>query len=699
LPDVQRGFIWKPSQIENLWDSLLRCFPAGSIITNKMKDEKYQLLDGQQRTTSIALGFADLKGEGEKCKVLNASIKNYRIFIDTRKPARDKEGRHFAFRVITYSHPWGYQHVDNTKPLTANNKAAAMKLWEERWGIKDPFEEEVLGKAYPYDAYAPLPLNIFTRIALKEASGEFEKEKALNELKRELAEWLKEKTGGRVDSSDITTWLFKLKYPNKEELPDTYSIEFIYQKIQEMLEHYLIPMLPLYKNLLQEDVGDTEANSQSDLSVDPDPDSDENEIEESDDDENAYEEHDDVEEVFVRLNSGGTPLSGEELNYSIIKGKMEVDTGLRKAIEGACTGIMKPSRFITLAYRLYQKKKGDDAIDLRIKPKQFQRDMKSNDEFLAFIKEDILKTGLLKKVTNILKIKEDMEGYNDSYSDSDYRLPYPLFIRVAATGQGEIMFMLMYRLWRGDTFEYGSPLHRQMVGIILMFMWHGKDARSRYDKLLRKIWEEVKTLPCEQMWSKEIIAVAQDDDGVLKGIPKNVNFFSVIETPLIKTTKIWNNYQKGEYREFFDNVMRNKELLLWIQRRFLSKDKYFNEKLFRLDDTDVPFDWDHISPDNYIRNKHGVAFPLKHIYQEPANLRAWPYKLNRSDGSTPPASKLSGNYFTNSFCKQHWSKFDQTWLDGKKIQEDYWKDVYMLILDRWKEMYKELAKELLINKL
>jgi len=31
LPNVQRDFVWKPSQIENLWDSLLCCFPIGAV--------------------------------------------------------------------------------------------------------------------------------------------------------------------------------------------------------------------------------------------------------------------------------------------------------------------------------------------------------------------------------------------------------------------------------------------------------------------------------------------------------------------------------------------------------------------------------------------------------------------------------------------------------------------------------------------
>ena len=32
IPDLQRGLVWKPRQMELLWDSILRGFPIGSFI-------------------------------------------------------------------------------------------------------------------------------------------------------------------------------------------------------------------------------------------------------------------------------------------------------------------------------------------------------------------------------------------------------------------------------------------------------------------------------------------------------------------------------------------------------------------------------------------------------------------------------------------------------------------------------------------
>src|SRR5690554_2664551 len=55
LPSIQRGFIWKPKQVEDLWDSILRGYAIGSFLFTQSGNKLY-LMDGQQRSTSIFLG-------------------------------------------------------------------------------------------------------------------------------------------------------------------------------------------------------------------------------------------------------------------------------------------------------------------------------------------------------------------------------------------------------------------------------------------------------------------------------------------------------------------------------------------------------------------------------------------------------------------------------------------------------------------
>jgi hypothetical protein len=67
LPPIQRSPVWKPAQVIDLWDSLLRGMPIGSFLVGRMRErnprrefnmadqaypnkEGFFLLDGQQRT-------------------------------------------------------------------------------------------------------------------------------------------------------------------------------------------------------------------------------------------------------------------------------------------------------------------------------------------------------------------------------------------------------------------------------------------------------------------------------------------------------------------------------------------------------------------------------------------------------------------------------------------------------------------------
>ncbi|MDQ7908579.1 DUF262 domain-containing protein [Phytohabitans sp. ZYX-F-186] len=77
LPELQRDFVWKPTQIAKLMDSLYRSFPSGSLLFWQAEDAPVvremaitdvavtpvrpplYLLDGQQRLTSLHRVFAD----------------------------------------------------------------------------------------------------------------------------------------------------------------------------------------------------------------------------------------------------------------------------------------------------------------------------------------------------------------------------------------------------------------------------------------------------------------------------------------------------------------------------------------------------------------------------------------------------------------------------------------------------------------
>lgn len=120
LPQMQRGAVWGPQQVEMLWDSVFRGFPVGAIILSKPidgqgfkksvvnakieqdKSPTHHILDGQQRTNAIAWGFdyPDPEKEIDKTQC---------VWIDLNPPKGLKGGRKYLFRVTTKAHPWGFQ--------------------------------------------------------------------------------------------------------------------------------------------------------------------------------------------------------------------------------------------------------------------------------------------------------------------------------------------------------------------------------------------------------------------------------------------------------------------------------------------------------------------------------------------------------------------------------------------------------------
>ncbi|WP_288300431.1 DUF262 domain-containing protein [uncultured Brachyspira sp.] len=124
LPDIQRGYVWKTEQIENLFDSLLRGYPIGSFLfwnvkANKIKEYNFYnfvrdyhpkqinsskltpagnkgfiaILDGQQRLTSLYIGLYGSYTErkkGAKHSSPDPFVKKY-LYLNLLYNPKDEE--------------------------------------------------------------------------------------------------------------------------------------------------------------------------------------------------------------------------------------------------------------------------------------------------------------------------------------------------------------------------------------------------------------------------------------------------------------------------------------------------------------------------------------------------------------------------------------------------------------------------------
>ncbi len=104
IPEIQRPFVWKRSQVRDLIDSLYNGYPTGYIITWKNPDVrtkdgsiangKHVLIDGQQRVTALMAAISGIE-------VLDDDFNKDRIKIAFNPLADDPTKR---FEVQDASH-------------------------------------------------------------------------------------------------------------------------------------------------------------------------------------------------------------------------------------------------------------------------------------------------------------------------------------------------------------------------------------------------------------------------------------------------------------------------------------------------------------------------------------------------------------------------------------------------------------------
>ncbi len=136
LPAIQREFVWRSSQIERLFDSLMRGYPIGSFLYWKVRREKVEdyrfyefiydydqraprnnpinpnnitsditaILDGQQRLTALNIGIRGSYASKLPRLWWNNpdAFPKKKLYIDLfRIPDEDEDGNSYSFRFLT----------------------------------------------------------------------------------------------------------------------------------------------------------------------------------------------------------------------------------------------------------------------------------------------------------------------------------------------------------------------------------------------------------------------------------------------------------------------------------------------------------------------------------------------------------------------------------------------------------------------
>ena len=589
LPPIQRGFVWKPYQIENLWDSILRGFPIGSFICKKNTKGAVEILDGQQRLTSILLGL-NWKGKEESKyakRIIEMQKLELKIFLDTKENKQDKEDhRKYNTRVITKYHPWGYQKSPNNTILSYADIRSAMDSIQDRM----PNEKRIFMANDTGNVY-------------------------INNEKRQL--------------------FFEYGFPykidgNYLELSTIKEKDVFYEVYNKALSRATIPFL-----FIEENIGQTDyiPNSKDDL--------------------------DSTEYLLTLINRGGTRISNDDLNYSVIKNELmkDIDNGrdIIERIDLACknSGI-SPSRFIMICYFLYKTKtQKNKSISLYISPTQFKKEIQNENasaDFLAYIKETIEISDEKYSVPLIGKAKKIIT-YNKSNNKEG--IPYIWFLTILRHYM-PLAFLILYLVKKYDEKTLKNKII-QLITTLYLF-----DYKKYQRNPLRKL--------------VEIFVGYSENEDLISAINRfwkdeTVNNIMTIPFSIDEINK----------DENIDFVKKSKALLIYAQREFLTEE--FENEQFTLEDMDIPFDYDHIFPKCYKGRKDNK------YWDSIGNLRAWPYDKNRHDSKKLPKDKFTDIDFINSFCENLKKRI----IDVNELKDDSMdkKAAASIIKDRICSIYEE----------
>ena len=294
IPALQRGLVWKPRQVELLWDSILRNFPIGSFMLSEVAQENEQmesnenkqfyLIDGQQRFNAIALGY----------NAYAENNPNSIVWFDLSPETSENSTRKFWVKLTTKSHPWGFKNNDECSTLTANERRIALSKFGLDSNIYNT--DFNLKQTYPVSAKCPIPLY-----------------------------WLLK--APTLNSEVFTEYIMNIFERNKKD--KVYNIPFDNLDTKIVSKYYncfhCLKDYTINTNLLTAKVLEDETESENSGIAD-------------------------IEVLFNRIGAGGTSISENELLYSAIKAYWP--TEVKEKNDELAALYMPPVTLIMLAFRL-----------------------------------------------------------------------------------------------------------------------------------------------------------------------------------------------------------------------------------------------------------------------------------------------------------------------------------------------------------
>lgn len=650
LPVVQRGFVWKVSQIERLWDSLFRGYPIGAIMLSR-EGQNLMLLDGQQRATSIALGFYNPWKE-EKNQIGNANNLPV-VWIDVN-PRKKTDTQEYVFRVVTRSHPWGYQIQHNESILSVPARRDASAQYYELFGqsVYTNYTKLLPTQRLPYDATCPIPLCLLLETAYNGHETGWLIDKCKEYIPNEY------RTLGMVEDENYYSML------------ETTDLLPIIKTVKEKVLPMKIPAIVLPEELLL-DKSDTSPDEST---------------------------------LFVRLNSQGTKIEGEELMYSMFKAACPE---VKELVDCLGMNIIPPSRVITLTSRLIL---SSENFVSGLSLAQFRKYVQ-DESFINKIRELIGD-----EINSPIKHKIECAIWILKYSNVP-DVVVKKYIRESPNG----FMLLLHWLLENDGVQIDETKRKEICSRLYRNHWFGND----FDFYVRENWNNVSE---PDFWSDKYFVnndwIRQhplispelllsfleqraqnpsENHDISPNAPECSDIWQIWEASLPRPDNLTDEQYKdrilGAWRNFLWKLLstRDKSLILLAQRDYINRTFTDFNQLEDLEDTNTPWDWDHIYPNSWVYGQWYIDPRTRAWENRIGNFRAMSLTDNRSENCyKSPAERFDApntDYFICENDLKYWSLLDEA---HKYIKEDNAEYVLIhakAIITRTINIYKNFLEE------
>ncbi len=648
LPVIQRGSVWKPKQIIDLWDSLLRGMPIGSLMYSPMpadilvrkvggkkleksKEKTIGLIDGQQRTLAMLIAWHQSDG-----------IMDQRIWVDFY----DKPGDENIFRlhVTTKNQPFGFKKSSSYEKLSRSDRIEAHSRFEYLHGSDDPSQQCLFEKSTPYHSKYPLDV-------------------------RELIELWKSCKGDSVLWTK-TVWQMLQQLDNGEiSTADHQKIHDVISKFATALERLLQLKVPLVKVDLDLFSTDEAATENGIDSNDPP-----------------------LAILFKRIGTGGTPLSDADYVYSVIKHRIPEAYTLVEELHspGNIARLLSATDVVMTAVRLGAAEfptVGKELTDWESPNKKEFHQLLKKPGFLMHGFLPLINTEALKQAFTALGVLLEYQKESNPTGIPSHAFPLlsrPLvqvllrWIRIVQCSQpadlcaslsrsrSEVLRFVMH--WKLCVIDPRKASVEAFKILALTSPEAGFPGRKIHKEFLDKKIALPVISPAWIEKTKREVAFSLDG---LKRLRGN-NRFDTRQANKDEKTAI------DVYQRWWGNGRTHVHpLLLWLQRETVSG--FYGSPVAGRDE-DTPYDYDHICPANHWADWTGKNGPdrlidflvndddsgHRIIGNSIGNMRVWQSEKNRSDGAASPRIKLELDNPETSRILLAQSSIDATQIAGWK---------------------------------